>query len=76
MSHHKSRTKTSTELCIGRLFPSPALISAGPGPLAALQLLPRAPSHCSQEKLYSLMKMAKRLSREGFTEGLSTTCSV
>lgn len=33
-------------------------------------------SLCRQERLYSLMKMAKRLSREGFTAGLSTTCSV
>lgn len=59
MSYHKARTKTSSKHRTGGLFPSPALISAGPGPLAILQLLARAPSHCSQERLYSLMKMAK-----------------
>ena len=59
MSHHKARTKTSTEPHANRLFPSPALISAGPGLLAVLQLLARASSHCSHERLYSLMKMAK-----------------
>lgn len=58
-SHRKARTKTSTKPCTGGLLPSPALISAGPGRLAVLQLLARALCHCRQERRYSLMKMAK-----------------